>query len=109
MPDGEHEYNIEREKALNPKILKGVSLMYLAANDMAKKYVEEFKHVLYFTPVFFIRTFRTFTRLLDERKKNVVEIQKRYNKGLKRLKKCMKNVKVYSAELRSKTPVLKAR
>ena len=93
---------------MNPKILKAVSLMYLATNEMSKKYVEEFKHHLYFTPVFFLRTFRTFTHLLDERKKNVVEIQKRYDKGLKRIKKCMKNVKVYAAELRSKTPILQA-
>lgn len=70
--------------------------MYLAVNDMAKKYNEEFKHILYFTPVFFMRTFRTFTSLLEERKKNVVQIQKRYNKGLKRIKKCMRNVKAYS-------------
>ena len=107
MPDGEHEYNQEREKALNPKILKAVSLMYLSVNEMSKKYVEEFKHILYFTPVFFINTFRTFTRLLDERKNNVVEVQKRYDKGLKRIKKCMREVKAYSAELRNKTPVLK--
>ena len=44
MPDGEHEYILEREKALNPKILKAVSLMYLAANEMSKRYVETFKH-----------------------------------------------------------------
>lgn len=73
-PDQEDQYNKEREKELNPKVLQAVSLMYLAAADMSKKFHEEHKHVIYFTPVFFIRTFRTFRRLLAERKSNVVEI-----------------------------------
>ena len=80
--------------------------MYLAVNELSKRYNEEFKHILYFTPVFFIRTFRTFTYLLDERKNNVVEIQKRYDKGLIELKKCMREVKIYNTELKNKTPVL---
>ena len=74
VPEQEDDYNKDREKALNPKILKAVSLMYLAAIDMGKKYHEEHGHVAYFTPVFFLRTFRMFTKLLDERKNNVVEI-----------------------------------
>jgi hypothetical protein len=48
--------------------------MYIATTEMAKRFHEEHQHVLYFTPVFFMRTFRTFTQLLDERKNNVVDI-----------------------------------
>ena len=59
---------------MNPKILKAVCLMFMATQELSKKYIEEHSHILYFTPVFFIRTFRIFTRLLDERKHNVVEI-----------------------------------
>lgn len=59
---------------MNPKILKAVCLMYTATTEMAKKYNEEHGHVLYFTPVFFMRTFSIFKRLLKERKHNVVEI-----------------------------------
>lgn len=74
IPEQEDAYNKEKEKALNPKVLNAVCLMYLATIEMAKKYHEEHGHVLYFTPVFFMRTFRIFTRLLEERKHNVVEI-----------------------------------
>lgn len=105
-PEQEDLYNKDKEKAINPKILNAVCLMYQAANVMAKRYHEEHAHILYFTPVFFIRTFRTFTRLLEERKLNVVEIQNRYNKGLEKLKVTMKEVKYYSSKLREKTPVM---
>lgn len=56
---------------MNPKILKAVSLMYITTNEMAKRYQEEHGHVLYFTPVFFLRTFSIFKRLIGERKYNV--------------------------------------
>ena len=106
VPEQEDQYLREREKALNPKVLRAVSLMYHAACEMSKRYHEEHRHVLYFTPAFFIRTFSTFTQLLDERKQNVVEIQKRYDKGLDKLRETMAEVKAYSTKLRNKTPVL---
>lgn len=74
VPEQEDKYNKDREKERSPKVLKAVSLMYLAAGEMGKRYHEQHKHVLYFTPVFFLRTFRVFTRLLEERKHNVEEI-----------------------------------
>ena len=104
VPEKEHEYNKQREKDLNPKVLKAVSLMYLATIDLSKAYKEEFQHVLYMTPVFFMRTFRIFTRLLEERKKNVVEIQQRYDKGLDKIKETIAEVKAYNKKLREKTP-----
>ena len=67
-------YQKDKEKSLNPKILYAVSLMYHAVNEMSKRYNEEHGHVLYFTPVFFLRTFTIFKRLIEERKHNVVEI-----------------------------------
>ena len=60
VPEQEDQYNKEREKELNPKVLEGVSRMYIAAILMAKEFVEEHKHTLYFTPVFFMRTFGMF-------------------------------------------------
>ena len=105
-PEQEDLYAKEKEKALTPKVLDAVSRMYIATNDMAKRFHEEHQHILYFTPVFFMRTFRTFTQLLDERKTNVVEIQKRYTKGLEKIKTTMAEVKYYSTKLRKKTPVL---
>ena len=69
-----------------------VSLMYLASNELAKRYHEDHGHVLYFTPVFFLRTFTIFKRLIEERKYNVVQIQSRYSKGLKKLKRSMREV-----------------
>lgn len=74
IAEQEETYQKEKEKAMNPKILKAVCLMFMATQELSKKYIEEHSHILYFTPVFFIRTFRIFTRLLDERKHNVVEI-----------------------------------
>ena len=74
IPEQEHEYNTNREKELHPKVLKAVSLMYMTTLEMAKKFREGHGHTLYFTPVFFIRTFSTFTRMLGQRKQNVVEI-----------------------------------
>lgn len=106
VPEQEDTYNKDREKSLNPKILKAVSLMYLAAIDMGKKYHEEHGHIAYFTPVFFLRTFRMFTKLLDERKNNVVEIQARYDKGLDKIKETIDEVKRYSKKLREKAPIM---
>ena len=105
-PEQEDLYNKEKEKALNPKVLDAVCRMYQATCDMGKRYHEEHGHILYFTPVFFIRTFREVTRLLEERKINVVEIQNRYNKGLEKLKVTMKEVKHYASKLREKTPIM---
>ena len=99
-------YNKEKEKALNPKILDAVGQMYLATCDVAKRFHEEHKHILYFTPVFFLRTFRTFISLLESRKNNVVEIQKRYDKGLEKIKTTMAEVQYYSTKLRKKAPIL---
>ena len=106
VPEQEDRYNKDREKERSPKVLKAVSLMYLAACEMGKRYHEQHKHVLYFTPVFFIRTFRVFTRLLEERKHNVEEIQRRYDKGLEKIKETMAEVRDFSNKLRSKTPLL---
>ena len=64
-PEQEDLYNKEKEQALNPKILDAVGRMYLATCDVAKRFHEEHKHILYFTPVFFLRTFRTFISLLE--------------------------------------------
>ena len=91
---------------MNPKILKAVCLMYMATNEIAKNYNEEQGHVLYFTPVFFMRTFSIFKRLLKERRHNVIEIQSRYKKGLKKLKRTMREVESYNKKLREKTPVM---
>ena len=68
VPEKEHEYNKKREKDLNPKVLRAVSLMYQQSIELSKIYHDEFRHVVYITPVFFMRTFRIFTRLLEERK-----------------------------------------
>ena len=106
VPEQEDKYNKDREKERSPRVLEAVSLMYLAAGEVGKRYHEQHKHVLYFTPVFFLRTFRVFTRLLEERKHNVEEIQRRYDKGLEKIKETMAEVKAFSNKLRSKTPLL---
>lgn len=80
--------------------------MYLKSLKMAKEYHEDTKHKLYFSPVSFIRTFKTFSRLLEERRKNVIEIQKRYDEGMSKIKETMDAVKWYLDRLRKKTPIL---
>ena len=50
-----------------------------------------------------------FTGLLQERKDNVVDVRKRYDKGLDKLKETMSEVKYYSDKLRKKTPTLQDR
>jgi hypothetical protein len=52
--------------------MRAVSGIYLDTIQFAKQYQEETKHVLTFTPVFFLRTFKTYVRLLEERRKNVM-------------------------------------
>jgi hypothetical protein len=74
MADQEYEYMQNKENAVNLKVLKAVTLMYLKSLKLAKEYHEDTKHKLYFSPVSFIRTFKTFSRLLEERRKNVIEI-----------------------------------
>lgn len=108
-PEQEDLYNKEREKELNPKVLEAVSRIYLATQDFAKVFHEKHQHILYFTPVFFLRTFRTFTNLLQERKDNVVEVRKRYDKGLEKLKETMSEVQYYSDKLKKKTPSLQVK
>ena len=82
--------------------------MYVQTKKMAKKFKDEHQHTLYFTPVFFIRTFKTYRNLLKERKKNVEEIQKRYDKGLNKIKKTQDAVNAYNDILAKKTPALQA-
>ena len=106
MADQEYEYLKQRETRLNEKALKAVIYMYLKSLKVAKQYMEETQHKLYFTPVAYIRTFKTFTRLLDERRKNVVDIQKRYDKGMAKIKETMDAVKYQADKLKKKTPVL---
>ena len=48
--------------------------MYVETKRMAKRFKDDHLHTLYFTPVFFIRTFKTYRHLLKERKRNVQEI-----------------------------------
>lgn len=59
---------------LNKKILQAVIKIYLDTIQFAKIYQQDTEHVLTFTPVFFIRTFKTYQRLLEERQQNVVKI-----------------------------------
>lgn len=62
--------------------------------------------MLTFTPVFFIRTFKTYQRLLEERQQNVLKIQYRYEKGLKKIKQTIDATEKYFGELASRAPVL---
>jgi dynein heavy chain len=104
--DQEEAYNAEQTATLNDKVLQAVAKMYVQTTRMAKKFKTEHLHTLYFTPVFFIRTFSTYRHLLRERKQNVEEIQKRYDKGLSKIKATQDAVTAYNDILAKKTPAL---
>jgi hypothetical protein len=55
--------------------------------------------VLTYTPVFFIRTFKTYQRLLEERSRNVNEIQARYEEGLRKIKMTQDAIGKFHVEL----------
>ena len=95
-----------KERATNEKILKAVSLMYLDSLTVAKQYQEDSLHTVYYTPVLFMRTFKTYSRLLSQRKKNVMEIRNRYEEGLSKLQETIKSVRYAHDKLKSKTPEL---
>ena len=61
-------YQLKKTKELNEKILQAVIQMYLETCKVAKRFKEDHHHTLYFTPVFFMRTFKTYRSLLKERK-----------------------------------------
>jgi len=60
--------------------------MYQDCKAMAKKAFGETDQILYFTPALFLNMFSNFKRLFHQRKKNVEDIQKRYENGLESLK-----------------------
>jgi len=97
-------YNLQKDTIVNNKVLKSVAHMYLQTLKVAKRYQEEHQHTLYFTPVFYLRVFKTFTRLLEERKRNVKEIQKRYEEGLDKIRSTVEAIQDYHTELEKKTP-----
>lgn len=80
--------------------------MYLQTVKMSKKYMDKHGHQLYITPVFYLRLFNTFTRLLDERKKNVSEISTRYDSGLQKINNTMDELQGYHNRLEAEIPVL---
>lgn len=88
-------YDIQKDHVLNTKIMRAVSSIYLDTIQLAKQYQEETKHVLTFTPVFYLRTFKTYKRLLEERRKNVMSIQNRYEEGLKKIKLTQHAIEAY--------------
>ena len=99
-------YALKKTKELNEKILQAVTNMYIETCKVAKRFKEDHQHTLYFTPVFFMTTFKTYRSLLKERKQNVESIQKRYDKGLKEIKKTQDAVNYYNDLLTKKSPVL---
>lgn len=81
-------YDVQNQFVMNQKLCSAVSSIYLDTINFAKQYMEETGHQINFTPVFFIRTFKMYSLLLDERKRNVTSIQHRYEDGLAKFKAC---------------------
>ena len=60
--------------------------MYLAAQDMTKKYAEEQGQVMYLTPILYLRVFSCYRKLLKERQEVVKDISARYDAGLEKIR-----------------------
>ncbi|CDW77756.1 dynein heavy chain axonemal [Stylonychia lemnae] len=90
----------------NSKVLHCCVQMYLNAKEMSKKFFQQSGQILYFTPSSFLGMFSNFRRLHTERKKNVMDIQKRYENGLERIRVTQIAIQEYHIELEQKIPVL---
>ena len=73
-------------------MLRALVDVFLQTKKISKFYLKEQDHALYFTPVFYFRSFMTFSRLLSERKGNVADIQDRYANGLNKIKETIEQI-----------------
>jgi len=70
----------------NTRILKAFIKIYLITIQFAKQYQEKHQQILYFTPVFFLRSFTAFRRLFADRQHNVSETENKYLEGLDKIR-----------------------
>jgi len=55
---------------------------------MTRKYAEDEKHILTFTPTVYLSVFKCYKKLLKERKEIVKDVSQRYDQGLQKIRNC---------------------
>jgi hypothetical protein len=70
---------LTNEKGAQDKVLNCIVKMFISAQDMTRKYAEEEKHILTFTPTVYLSVFKCYKKLLKERKEIVKDVSQRYD------------------------------
>ena len=83
--------------------------MYLYAQEVCKKYAEDEKQILHFTPTHFLQIFQCYKRLLKERQLAMKEMSERYEAGLEKIRQTQNAIHSYHKELEAKAPALQNR
>ena len=86
------EIKVKKSRDANMNVLKAFVDTYQLVIKFSRKYEEKNKHILYFTPQFFLRSLQVYRKLLKVREHNVTETQNRFEKGLDKLKETLQKV-----------------
>ena len=100
------DYSVTNDSESLKRVLKAIVAMYLKSQQLVKVFAKNEGHILNITPAQFLIMFKTYQKLLRERKVIVHEIQMRYAEGLEKLRNAQDAIYKYHQQLDARSPEL---
>ena len=101
--------DIEMEQEISTKVTEMFAHMHQSVIQLAKRFKNELGRNYYVTPTSYLELINTFSTLLEERRGEVLVMQRRYTIGLDKLNSTAGQVKTMEVELIALQPVLKTK